>query len=179
MDKHLGMEKILVSKEQIAARVKELAAQLDREYADKKPVFVCILKGSFLFFADLVREMKIPLMIDFISASSYGDGMTSSGKIKLLKDLQINIKGKHVVLVEDIIDSGNTLSALKNMLQERSPESVKIITLLDKKVRRDVDINADYTGFCIEDEFAVGYGLDYAGEYRNLPYIGCLGHTKL
>ncbi|MBQ8428141.1 MAG: hypoxanthine phosphoribosyltransferase [Clostridia bacterium] len=173
MDKQAGIEKILISQEQIATRIKEIAAQLDKEYAGKKPVLVCILKGSFLFFADLVREMKIPVMIDFLSAS------TATGKLKLLKDLESNIKAKHVLLVEDILDAGNTLYALKKHLESRDPESVKIITLLDKKARRDVPIGSDYTCFTVADEFAVGYGLDYAGEYRNLPYIGCLGHTKL
>ena len=173
MNKQAGIEKILISQEQIAARIKEIAAQLDKEYAGKKPVLVCILKGSFLFFADLVREMKIPVMIDFVSAS------TATGKLKLLKDLESNIKAKHVLLIEDILDAGNTLYALKKHLEARAPESVKIVTLLDKKARRDVPISADYTCFTVEDEFAVGYGLDYAGEYRNLPYIGCLGHTKL
>ena len=173
MDKQAGIEKILISQEEIAARIKEIAAQLDKEYAGKKPVLVCILKGSFLFFADLVREMKIPVMIDFVSAT------TDRGKIKMVKDLESNIKAKHVLLVEDILDSGNTLYALKKYIESRGAESVKVITLLEKEARRDAPISSDYTCFTVADEFAVGYGLDYAGEYRNLPYIGCLGHTKL
>lgn len=179
MDKHAGIEKILVSQEQLKVRIKEIAAQLDKDYAGERPIVVCILKGSFLFFADLVREMNIPLMVDFIEASSYGNGTVSSGKLNITKDLTANIKGKHVLLVEDIVDSGNTLSALKKHLLTRGPESVKIVTLLDKKARRSVPVEVDYTCFQIADEFSVGYGLDYAGEYRNLPYIGCLSHTQL
>ncbi|MBR2904170.1 MAG: hypoxanthine phosphoribosyltransferase [Clostridia bacterium] len=175
MDKNVGIEKILITQEQIAARIKEIASQLDKDYAGKKPVCICILKGSFLFFADLVREMKIPLFVDFISVTT--DGGLVPGKIKFLKDLQSNIKGKHVLLIEDILDSGSTLYALKKQLEEREPASVKIVTLLDKKARRDAPVTSDYTLFNVDDVFTVGYGLDYAGEYRNLPYIGCLGFT--
>ena len=175
MNKHAGIEKILVSQAQMENRIKELAAQLDKDYAGKKPILICILKGSFLFFSDLVKQMNIPVMVDFISASARG----AKGKVSFLKDVESNIKGKHVVLVEDILDAGNTLYALKTQLEERSPASVKIVTMLDKKSRRTAPIAADYVAFTMEDEFAVGYGLDYAGEYRNLPYIGCLGHTKL
>ncbi|MBQ9117938.1 MAG: hypoxanthine phosphoribosyltransferase [Clostridia bacterium] len=172
--KNAGIEKILVSQEQIEKRIKELATQLDKDYAGKKPLCICILKGSFLFFSDLVKKMNIPLFIDFISVSSH-----ANGRVKYLKDLETNVKGKHVLLVEDILDSGNTLYALKKDMESRDAESVKVVTLLDKKARRDAPIFSDYVGFTVEDEFAVGYGLDYAGEYRNLPYIGCLGHTKL
>ena len=174
MNKNVGIEKVLISEEEMQQRIKELASQLDKEYAGKKPLLVCILKGSFLFFSDLVKKMNIPMFVDFVSVSH-----DEKGKIKFKKDFETNVKGKHILLVEDILDSGNTLYALKKHLAERWPASVKVVTMLDKKSRRDAPISADYVAFTIEDEFAVGYGLDYAGEYRNLPYIGVLGHTKL
>ena len=139
-----------------------------------RPVVVCILKGSVMFFADLIREMKTPMQIDFMAVSSYGKGSISSGKLQVKKDLTVNIGGKDVLIVEDIIDSGNTLYELKKMLNTRSPASVNIVTLLDKPERREVPMEPEYKGFVIEDEFVVGYGLDYAEDYRNLPYIGVL-----
>ena len=174
MDLNENVERVMISREQIEERVKALAAQLDKLYEGRTPVVVCILKGSVMFFADLIREMKTPMQIDFMAVSSYGKGSISSGKLQVKKDLTVNICGKDVLIVEDIIDSGNTLYELKKMLNSRSPASVNIVTLLDKPERREVPMEPEYKGFVIEDEFVVGYGLDYAQLYRNLPYIGVL-----
>lgn len=174
MDKHPDVERIMLDEATIEKRVKELAVQLDKLYDGHTPVVVCILKGSVLFFADLVRNMKTSLTIDFMSVSSYGSGTKSTGELTIKKDLSTDIKGRDVLIVEDIIDSGNTLYKLKKMLIERAPASVNIVTLLDKPERREKPIEPEYTGFVIEDEFVIGYGLDYAEEYRNLPYIGIL-----
>lgn len=174
MEKHENVEYVMLTEEQIAARTKELAAQLDKLYEGRTPVVVCVLKGSVLFFSELIRNMKTMLTIDFISVSSYGSGTTSSGELKVKQELSTDIKGRDVLIVEDIIDSGNTLYHLKKMLHQRMPSSVNIVTLLDKPARREVPMEPDYTGFVIEDEFVIGYGLDYAEEYRNLPYIGVL-----
>jgi hypoxanthine phosphoribosyltransferase len=174
MEKHENVEYVMLTEEQIAARTKELAAQLDKLYEGRTPVVICVLKGSVLFFSELIRNMKTMLTIDFISVSSYGSGTTSSGELKVKQDLSTDIKGRDVLIVEDIIDSGNTLYHLKKMLHQRMPSSVNIVTLLDKPARREVPMEPDYTGFVIEDEFVIGYGLDYAEEYRNLPYIGVL-----
>lgn len=171
---HQDVESIMFTKEQIAARIGELAAQLDKEYAGKTPLMVGILKGSVMFYADLLRAMTIPVEMDFMAISSYGAGSKSSGEVKLIKDLDRKIEGRDVIIVEDIIDSGYTLSYLKRMLYSRKPSSVKICALLDKYSRRVVPIEADYKGFDCEDEFVVGFGLDYAERYRNLPYIGIL-----
>ncbi len=173
MEKHENVEYVMLTEEQIQARVKELAEGLDRLYAGHTPVVVCILKGSVLFFADLIRNMKAPLNVDFMGVSSYGSG-TTSGELKITKDLSTDIRGRDVLVVEDIIDSGNTLYKLKKMLHDRGPASVNIITLLDKPQRREKPIEPEYRGFVIEDEFVVGYGLDYDEEYRNLPYVGVL-----
>ncbi len=174
MEMHKDVEYIMLTEEQIAARIKELAGQMDKLYDGRPPVVVCILKGSVLFFADLIRNMKTSLTIDFMAVSSYGNGTKSTGELKIKKDLATDIAGRDVLIVEDIIDSGNTLYNLKKLLNSRSPASVNIITLLDKPARREVPIEPEYTGFVIEDEFVVGYGLDYAEEYRNLPYVGVL-----
>ncbi|MDY6224080.1 MAG: hypoxanthine phosphoribosyltransferase [Candidatus Borkfalkiaceae bacterium] len=174
MDMNANIERVMLTSEQIAERVKGLAAQLDKLYEGRRPVVICILKGSVMFFADLIREMKTPMQIDFMAVSSYGKGSISSGKLQVKKDLTVNIGGKDVLIVEDIIDSGNTLYELKKMLNTRSPASVNIVTLLDKPERREVPMEPEYKGFVIEDEFVVGYGLDYAEDYRNLPYIGVL-----
>ena len=170
-------ERVLISNEQIQARVKELAAQLDKDYEGKKPLFICILKGSIMFFTDLLRSLSIDCAMDFMSVSSYRNGTTSSGEVKIIKDLDDPIVGKDVIIVEDIIDSGNTLSYLKRLLYSRKPNSVKIITMLDKPERRKVEIEPDYTGFVIEDEFVVGYGLDYAQDYRHYPDIYILSRS--
>lgn len=168
---HKDAERILISKEELQKRVKELAAQLDRDYEGKRPLMICVLKGSVLFFADLIREMKISLEIDFMAISSYGSGARSSGEVRMIKDLDRSIENRHVIIVEDIVDSGYTLSYLKRMLFSRHPQSVKICALLDKFERREVELEADYKGFDIGNEFVIGYGLDYAEEYRNLPEI--------
>ena len=172
MDK--SIERVMLSEEQIAKRVKEVAAQLDRLYEGRRPLVVCILKGSVVVFADLIRHMTTPLELDFMAVSSYGAGTESTGRLKVTKDLTTDIAGRDVLIVEDIIDSGNTLYNLKKMLISRAPASVNIVTLLDKPERREAPMEPEYTCFVIEDEFVVGYGMDYAEEYRNLPYIGVL-----
>ena len=174
MEIHKNVERVMISAEQIRRRVKQLAAQLDKLYEGRKPVVVCILKGSFMFFADLVRNMRVETEVDFMSVSSYGKGAKSTGEIQIKKDLATDIAGRDVLIVEDIIDSGNTLYNLKKLLNGRSPSSVNIVTLLDKRERREVPMEPEYKGFVIKDEFVIGYGLDYAEEYRNLPYVGVL-----
>ena len=174
MKKHADVEYVMLTQRQINKKVKQMAKTLDELYADKKPVVVCILKGSVMFFSDLIREMKCPLTIDFMSVSSYGSDSKSSGQLTIKKDLSTDIEGRDVLIVEDIIDSGNTLYKLKALLGERNPASVHIVTLLDKPQRREVPMQPEYTCFVIEDEFVIGYGLDYAEEYRNLPYVGVL-----
>ena len=171
---HPNVEYVMINEEQIATRIKEVAEQLDKLYEGRTPVVVCILKGSAIFFSDLIRNMKTSLTVDFMAVSSYGNGTTSSGEIKVLKDLSTDIEGRDVLVVEDIIDSGNTLYHLKKLLNARSPSSVNIVTLLDKPQRREMPLEPEYTCFVIEDEFVIGYGLDYAEEYRNLPYVGVL-----
>ena len=164
----------MLTEQQIKRRTKAVAKQLDKLYEGRKPVVVCILKGSVLFFSDLIKNMKTTLTVDFMAVSSYGNGTKSTGELKILKDLTTDIQGRDVLIVEDIIDSGNTLYNLKKLLNARSPSSVNIVTLLDKPERREVPMEPEYTCFVIEDEFVVGYGLDYAEEYRNLPYVGVL-----
>ena len=168
------LEKILFTEEQIQTRIKEIAAQIDKDYAGETPVVVGILKGCFMFFADLVRQMKTNIEIDFMSISSYGNNTKSSGEVKMIKDLDRTIEGRHVIIIEDILDSGNTLSFLKKLLEAKGAASVTIVTLLDKPARREKAITADYAGFVVPDEFVVGYGLDYDQQYRNVPYIGVL-----
>ncbi|MBQ7642511.1 MAG: hypoxanthine phosphoribosyltransferase [Clostridia bacterium] len=168
------IEKVLLSENQLLTRVKELAKQLDEDYAGKSPLMVAILKGSVMFYTDLVRNMKIEMKMDFMSISSYGNGVKSSGEVKMIKDLDGKIEGKDVIIVEDIVDSGYTMKYLTRMLEARHPASVKICALLDKPSRRETDVEVDYKGFEVGDEFVVGYGLDYAGLYRNLPFIGVL-----
>lgn len=171
---HQDVARIMLTKDEIDVRVQEVAQKLDKLYAGRTPVVVCILKGSVIFYADLIRNMQTPLELDFMSVSSYGAGTVSTGELAIKKDLSCDIKGRDVLIVEDIIDSGNTLYKLKKMLIERQPASVNIVTLLDKPERRVVPMEPDYTCFVIEDEFVVGYGLDYAEQYRNLPYVGVL-----
>ena len=168
------VEKILLSEEQIAEKVKELGAQITKDYEGEKLLIVTILKGSVIFAADLLREIKIPVEIDFMCLSSYGSGSKSSGVVKIIKDLNEPIEGKNVLIIEDILDSGNTLSNLVQLLGTRNPKSVKIATLLDKPDRRVAHVDVAYKGFSIPDEFVVGYGLDYAEKYRNIPYVGIL-----
>ncbi|MBE7068015.1 MAG: hypoxanthine phosphoribosyltransferase [Clostridiales bacterium] len=171
---HQDVEYVMLTAKQIAKRIKAVAKQLDKLYQGRKPVVVCILKGSVVFFSDLIRQMKTPLTIDFMAVSSYGNGTKSTGELTVKKDLSTDIQGRDVLIVEDIIDSGNTLYKLKKLLNARLPNSVNIVTLLDKPERREVPMEPEYTCFTIEDEFVVGYGLDYAEEYRNLPYVGVL-----
>jgi len=170
---HKDLKKVLISKEEIEAKVKEIAAQIDRDYVGKQPLMLCILKGSVLFFSDIIRAMQIPMEIDFMAISSYGSG-TTSGEVKLIKDLDRSIENKHVIIVEDIVDTGHTLFYLKRILNQRHPASIKVCALLDKFERREADVTADYKAFDIGNEFVVGYGLDYAQLYRNLPEIGVL-----
>ena len=167
-------ERILLTKEQIDKRVGEIAAALNEKFAGRHPLCVCILKGAVVFYADLLRRLDLDVMLDFMVVSSYGTGSVSSGALKISKDLSVDIRGQEVIIVEDIIDSGFTLACLKKMMLERGAKSVTIVTLLDKASRRTADVSSDYNGFVIEDEFVVGYGLDYAERYRNLPYIGIL-----
>ena len=163
--------KILISAEQIAGRIKETAAVIDEEYKDKKVLLVSVLKGAFVFLADFARALTIPCEIGFMAAQSYGDSTVSGGEVKITLDLSQDISDYDVILVEDIIDTGNTLYKLKEMLLARKPRSFRIITLLDKPSRRTSPIEADMTLFTIEDKFVIGYGLDYAEKYRNLPDI--------
>lgn len=166
--------RIMVSEDALKQKAKELGEQISRDYAGKSIFVVCILKGSFMFCADLMRYITVPVSIDFMCVSSYGAGSRSSGNIQILKDVGVDIRDKDVLIVEDIIDSGNTLKCLKEMLEGRAASSVKICTMLNKPSRREVEIDADYIGFDIEDEFVVGYGLDYAEKYRNFPFVGVL-----
>ncbi len=171
---HSDIKQILLTEEQIAAKVKELGSILSAEYRDKNPLVICVLKGAVLFMADLVRQMNIRCEMDFMAVSSYGASTESSGVVRILKDLDTPVQNRHVLIVEDIMDSGLTLSRLVELLKHRDAASVKVVTLLNKPERRKVDITPDYSGFTIPDEFVVGYGLDYAEAYRNLPYIGIL-----
>lgn len=168
------IEHILISEEDIQEKVKELGEFLSEEYKDKNPLLVGVLKGALPFMADLIKAMDIYLEIDFMDVSSYGNATQSSGEVKILKDLDTNIEGRHVLFVEDIIDTGRTLLYLKDMFEYRQAESVKIVTLLDKPSGRAVDMDVDWVGFDVPDEFVVGYGLDYRENYRNLPYVGVL-----
>lgn len=166
--------RILITKEQIAARVKEIAADIKKDFGDEDLVMICILRGSCYFFADLTKSLDNSVTLEFMSVSSYGSGTTSSGEVRINKDVSCPIEGKNVIVVEDIIDTGYTLSYLKRILSERRPKALKICTLLDKPSRREAEIEGDYVGFEIPNEFVVGYGLDYAQKYRNLPEVGVL-----
>lgn len=164
---------LMISEEEIDKRVREIAAQISEEYAGKEVRLICILKGSIFYTCELAKRITVPVTLDFMSVSSYGSGTVSSGNINIKKDLDESIEGLDVIVVEDIIDSGNTLSRLIPLLKERKPASIKVTTLLDKPERREVeDVVVDYVGFEIEDKFVVGYGLDYDQSYRDLPYIG-------
>ena len=166
---------VMISEEQLAAKVSELAKQIEKDFQGEELLVVGILKGASVFVADLIRKINLDVNIDFMSVSSYGNSTESSGTVKILKDLDVNIEGKNVLIVEDIIDSGLTLSNLVATLETRNPKSLKLCTLLDKPQRRKANIFVDYVGFVIEDKFIVGYGIDYAEKYRNLPYIGIVG----
>lgn len=168
------IQKIVLTEEQIKQKVAEAAAWLDKRYAGKKPLFISVLKGSVMFFCDLVRAMETPVQMDFMMVSSYGDGTQTSGAPKIVMDLTMPVAGRDVVLVEDIVDSGYTLQRMHRLINERGAASFTIVTLLNKQGRRKVDVKADYTCFDVGDDFIVGYGLDYAQQYRNLPYVGIL-----
>ena len=169
-----AIEQVLVSEEELERHVARIGAQISADYADKDPIFVGVLKGCFVFMADLCRCIDLPCDIDFMAVSSYGSGTSTTGAVSITKDLSRDIEGRDVLIVEDILDSGVTLSYLKSYLWNRRPASIKICTLLDKPARRRADISAEYTGFVCPDSFVVGYGLDYAEKYRNLPFIGVL-----
>ena len=168
------IERVLLSEEELKVIIKRLGKQITEDYKDKNLLVVSVLKGSVMVMADLLREIKIPCRIDFMSVSSYGSGTKTTGSVKIIKDLDIDLAGFDLLIVEDILDSGVTLSNLKEILLTRDPASVKICTLLDKPDRRKADIKADYIGAQIPDAFVVGYGLDYDEKYRNLPYVGIL-----
>lgn len=164
----------LISKEQLATRVKELAKQIENDYQGKDLVCVGLLKGSVVFMTDLIKEINLDLKIDFMKVSSYGNGTDSTGVVKILKDVDEEVTGKDVLLIEDIVDTGLTLANVKEFMWKKRPNSIKICTLLDKPSRRKTDVKAEYIGFEIPDAFVIGYGLDYAEHYRNLPYVGIL-----
>ena len=172
---HKDLSTILLTEEQIAARIAELGEELTRDYADKNPVVIGVLNGVVVFYADMIRKIQVPCQMDFMSISSY-NGTTSSGRMMLRQDLKTDIRGRHVLILEDIFDTGSSLNYTVELLKIREPASIKICTLLDKPDRRkpDVVVKADYVGFTIPDAFVVGYGLDYNEQYRNLPYIGIL-----
>ena len=166
--------KVLVTEAELKARIAELGQTLAKEYEGKNPIFIGVLKGVIVFYADMVRAVPIECQFDFLAVSSYGAGTTSSGKLQMLKDVSCNPEGRHIIILEDILDTGLTLKAVAEHLQAMHPASLKICALLDKPERREVDISADYVGFTIPNEFVVGYGLDYNEKYRNLPFIGVL-----
>ncbi len=164
--------KVLLTEEEVDKRIRELGEQISKDYEGEEIHLVCVLRGSVFFTCELAKRITVPVSIDFMSASSYGSDTISSGKIKIVKDLEDSLMEKNVIVVEDIVDTGRTLSYLLKMLSERKPKSLRLCTLLDKPDRRVAEVDVDYTGFQIPDEFVVGYGLDYAQKYRNLPYIG-------
>ncbi|MEA4901833.1 hypoxanthine phosphoribosyltransferase [Desulfitobacterium sp.] len=172
MEEHIS--RILFSREELLKRIAELGEEITRDYKEKNLLVLAILKGAVPFMADLIQQIKIPLTYDFMAVSSYGASTTSSGVVRIMKDLERSVEGVHILIVEDIVDTGLTLKYLKENLTARNPESVRIVTLLDKPERRKVDVKPDYNGFTIPDEFVVGYGLDFNEMYRNLPYIGIL-----
>lgn len=166
--------KVLLSEKEVDDRIQAIGEQISRDYAGKQVHLICVLKGGSFFLCELAKRIAVPVSLDFMSVSSYGSETKSSGVVKIIKDLDEPIKGKDVLVIEDIVDSGRTLSYLMEMLKDRGPASLKLCTLLDKPDRRVIDVPVDYTGFEIPDEFVVGYGLDYDQRYRNLPYIGVI-----
>ncbi|MGI5915523.1 MAG: hypoxanthine phosphoribosyltransferase [Anaerolineae bacterium] len=168
------VEKVLISEEALQARILELAEQISNDYVGLNPLLICVLKGGYVFLADLTRALSIPHSVDFMAVSSYGNGTESSGVVRILKDLDTDASGRHMLIVEDIIDTGHTLTYLLENLRVRGPASLRICTLLSKPSRREVDLKIDYVGFEIPNEFVIGYGLDYAENYRNLPFVGVL-----
>jgi hypoxanthine phosphoribosyltransferase len=174
VDSMISKLKVLITEEQIQDRIKKMGAQISEDYRGKEPILVSILKGSFLFLSDLIRAMDIPHEVDFMAVSSYGNSKDSTGVVRMLKDLSSDISGRHVLVVEDIVDTGLTWEYIRANLLTRRPASLKISTLLNKEERRLVDVPVDYVGFVIPDQFVIGYGLDYQEKMRNLPYIGVL-----
>lgn len=175
MQEHI---RVLLSEQEVDRRIREIGDQISRDYAGKTIHMVCVLKGGSFFMCELAKRITVPVSLDFMSVSSYGGNTRSSGVVKIVKDLDEPLQGKDVLVVEDIVDSGRTLSYLMEMLQDRKPASLRLCTLLDKPDRRVIDVKVDYTGFKIPDEFVVGYGLDYDQRYRNLPYIGVVEFDK-
>ncbi|MBC8080836.1 MAG: hypoxanthine phosphoribosyltransferase [Gorillibacterium sp.] len=171
---HSDIKEVMYSEEEIQQKIKELGQQISRDYQGKELFVICVLKGAFIFMADLVKNVDIPLELDFMAVSSYGASTRSSGVVKIIKDLDVSVEGRDVLIVEDIIDSGMTLSYVIELLEGRAANSVKVVALFDKPARRTVPLQPDYRGFEIPDEFVVGYGLDFAEKYRNLPYVGIL-----
>jgi hypoxanthine phosphoribosyltransferase len=170
--KMTGKVRVMISEERVNSRIKELAEQISKDYEGKAVHLICILKGSVFFSCELAKRLTIPATLDFMSVSSYGSETVSSGRVRILKDLDESIQDKNVLIIEDIIDSGRTLAHLKQLLGTRAPASLEICTLLDKPDRREIEVDVKYVGFVIPDEFVVGYGLDYDQYYRNLPYVG-------
>ena len=168
------IQSVLISEQQLADAVKKLGEQISRDYADRNLMMVSVLKGSVVFMADLMRAISVPASIDFMSVTSYGKGVKTSGVVRIIKDLDEELDGRDILIVEDILDSGMTLSYLKEHIMAKGARSIRIATLLDKPERRRVDIHPDYSCFSVPDEFVVGYGIDYAEKYRNLPYVGIL-----
>ncbi|HZK35309.1 MAG TPA: hypoxanthine phosphoribosyltransferase [Bacillota bacterium] len=168
------VEKVLISEEQLMERVKELGQQITEDYKEKNLLVIVILKGAVIFASDLIKQVKLPLAMDFMAVSSYGASTKSSGVVRILKDLDEQVEGKDILIVEDIVDTGLTLHYLIENLLSRKPNSIKVCCCLDKPTSRTADVEVDYVGFSIPDEFVIGYGLDYAQKYRNLPYIGVL-----
>ena len=168
------IQEVLISREQLQARIEEMAEEINRDYAGKSPLLIGILRGSYIFMADLVRRLDLPITMDFMVVSSYGAGTTSTGLVNIKKDLEEKIEGKDVIIVEDILDTGNTLVKLTAELLRRNPASLKLCVMLDKPERRTTPIKADYVGFSIPDAYVVGCGLDFDQQYRQLPYIGIL-----
>ncbi len=164
--------KVLLPEEELCDRIKELGAQISKDYQGESVLLVCVLKGAAFFACELAKRITVPVTIDFMATSSYGSGTVSSGSVKIKKDLDTDVAGQNVIIVEDIIDSGNTLHFLSQLFKDRDAKSVRLCTMLDKPDRREIDVPVDYTGFTIPDQFVVGYGLDYDQKYRNLPYIG-------
>jgi len=168
------IQEVLLSEEEIQLKIKELGRVISDDYKGKNPLVICVLKGAAPFMSDLIKRISIHMEMDFMAVSSYGASTVSSGEVRIIKDLDASVEGRHILLVEDIIDSGLTLSYLLDLLRRRKAASVKIVTLLDKPHNRKIELKPDYCGFIVPDEFVVGYGLDYAERYRNLPYIGIL-----
>ncbi|MGO4270467.1 hypoxanthine phosphoribosyltransferase [Paenibacillus sp. TAF58] len=168
------IQEVLYSEEQIQGKIKELGEKLSVDYEGKNPLVICVLKGAFIFMADLVKQIRVPLELDFMAVSSYGQSTKSSGVVKIIKDLDVPVEGRHILIVEDIIDSGLTLSYLIDVLERRNAKTISVVALFNKPARRTVDLEPEYAGYVLPDEFVVGYGLDYAEKYRNLPFIGIL-----